>query len=342
HRLSGTSIFNSLPSNSTNFVPAPITEDIPASGTQGSLSVTQDMPYLNNAGANVLATSTSAFLFDDSIFTLDFVRPADDNRLVFMNTDISAKFHEFQLSINRKIDCKEHLTLEENLQHILALSSILLLKSARTHADLHEYVSLNTCNALAAHILISNNFAHHKFPAVTKAEVEQIVEKVAAVVSMNASSGTRSCSRLDASRQITALLEGDTNKILLTLIDTAGWKRFPDMFLEKVHKKRSSLQGISNQFWRHCLKILTKTSCSGGNHTTFYLLRRAQYHLYTMSEVEHVQLSLVLDEILIFIAQLNKVSNIITSFDYVLNCDSHDYDDHPPTLRRHLLLEAID
>lgn len=184
HRLSGTSIFNSLPSNSTNFVPAPITEDIPASGTQGSLSVTQDMPYLNNAGANVLATSTSAFLFDDSIFTLDFVRPADDNRLVFMNTDISAKFHEFQLSINRKIDCKEHLTLEENLQHILALSSILLLKSARTHADLHEYVSLNTCNALAAHILISNNFAHHKFPAVTKAEVEQIVEKVAAVVSM--------------------------------------------------------------------------------------------------------------------------------------------------------------
>lgn len=79
-----------------------------------------------------------------------------------------------------------------------------------------------------------------------------------------------------------------------------------------------------------------------GNHTTFYLLRRAQYHLYTMSEVEHVQLSLVLDEILIFIAQLNKVSNIITSFDYVLNCDSHDYDDHPPTLRRHLLLEAID
>ncbi|KAI9033647.1 hypothetical protein CLU79DRAFT_692054 [Phycomyces nitens] len=138
-----------------------------------------------------------------------------------MDIDISARFHEFQLSVKKSIDSKEHLTLEENVQHILAFSSILLLKTGRTHADLHEYISLNTCDALGAHILTSNNIAPHKFPAVTKSKLEQIVEKVTTVVSMNDSSGTRSCSRLNASRQITELLEGDTmnstNKILLAV-----------------------------------------------------------------------------------------------------------------------------
>ncbi|KAI8374348.1 uncharacterized protein BYT42DRAFT_499316 [Radiomyces spectabilis] len=138
-----------------------------------------------------------------------------------MDTDISSRFHEFQLFIKRKINRKEHLTMEENVQHILALSHILLLKPARTHADLHEYISLNTCDALAAHILTSNSIVNHKFPAITKTKLEQIVEKVTAGVSMNASNETRSCSRLDANRQITALLEGDTmnstNKILLAV-----------------------------------------------------------------------------------------------------------------------------
>ncbi|ORY99253.1 hypothetical protein BCR43DRAFT_503963 [Syncephalastrum racemosum] len=44
-----------------------------------------------------------------------------------------------------------------------------------------------------------------------------------------------------------------------------------------------------------------------------------------MSEVEHVQLPLALDEMPLIVAQLDKISNIIGSFDYVLNCDSHDY-----------------
>jgi hypothetical protein len=61
-----------------------------------------------------------------------------------------------------------------------------------------------------------------------------------------------------------------------------------------------------------------------------------------MSEIEHVQLPLAVDEILVFIAQLNKICNIIASFDYVLKCGIHDYNDHPPTLRDHQLLEAID
>ncbi|PHZ11989.1 uncharacterized protein RHIMIDRAFT_292165 [Rhizopus microsporus ATCC 52813] len=325
-----------------------------------------------------------------------------------MGTDVSARFHEFQLSIKRKIDCKEHLTLEENVQHILALPPILLLKPARTHADLHEYISLNTFDALAAHILTSNSIAHHKFPAVTKAKLEQIVEEVAVVVSMassmsNASSGTRSCSRLDASRQITALLKGDTmnstNKILLTvrnMVETLPRRVFekgpqktelitrhfqsslaplfedidkdvifrwtsvsdddkpamirPDASINIVRALNHRLVGLDLVRVAHLAKIASDKHKARatfafivvGNHATFYLLCRAQYHLYTMSEVEHVQLPLALDEIPIFIAQLNKICNIIASFNYVLNCDSHDYGDHPPTLRDHLLLEAID
>ncbi|EPB86826.1 hypothetical protein HMPREF1544_06351 [Mucor circinelloides 1006PhL] len=109
---------------------------------------TDNRRYISTWYPNVLATGTSVSSSDDTTFTLDFTRPTDNYLLIFMEADVSARFYEFQLPIKRKTDSKVHLTLEENVQHILALSSILLLKPARTHVDLHEYISLNTCDAL--------------------------------------------------------------------------------------------------------------------------------------------------------------------------------------------------
>lgn len=63
--------------------------------------------------------------------------------------------------------------------------------------------------------------------------------------------------------------------------------------------------------------------------------------MYTMSEVEHIQLALKLADISLFIAQSSKIAKIISSFEHVLNCGTRDYDDHPPTLTNHMLLEAI-
>lgn len=77
-----------------------------------------------------------------------------------------------------------------------------------------------------------------------------------------------------------------------------------------------------------------------GNHATFYVLHRAKANMYTMSEVEHIQLALKLADIPLFIAQSNKIAKIISSFEHVLSCGTHDYDDHPPTLTDHMLFEA--
>lgn len=63
--------------------------------------------------------------------------------------------------------------------------------------------------------------------------------------------------------------------------------------------------------------------------------------MYTMSEVEHVQLPLKLADIPLFIAQSSKIAKIISSFEHVRNCGTHGYDDHPPTLTDHMLLEVI-
>ncbi|KAI9008939.1 hypothetical protein CLU79DRAFT_711257, partial [Phycomyces nitens] len=83
-----------------------------------------------------------------------------------------------------------------------------------------------------------------------------------------------------------------------------------------------------------------------GNHQAFfYALHRAKaniyIYIYTMSEVEHIQLALKLADIPLFIAQSSKIAKIISSFEYVLNCGTQDYDDYPPTLTDRMLLEAI-
>ncbi|KAI8391160.1 uncharacterized protein BYT42DRAFT_555837 [Radiomyces spectabilis] len=73
--------------------------------------------------------------------------------------------HNFQLAVKANIDQGPmNLTLKENVQHILALSSILLLKPCRTHED-HEFIDLHTCERLQAHIVTTDfNTRHLNFP----------------------------------------------------------------------------------------------------------------------------------------------------------------------------------
>ncbi|KAI8080887.1 hypothetical protein BDF21DRAFT_317903, partial [Thamnidium elegans] len=56
--------------------------------------------------------------------------------LVFQNIDITKGFHEFRHYVKTIIDEPRLLTYESRVQHVLALSSILLLKPCRTNSDL--------------------------------------------------------------------------------------------------------------------------------------------------------------------------------------------------------------
>ncbi|KAG2224835.1 hypothetical protein INT45_008017 [Circinella minor] len=78
-----------------------------------------------------------------------------------------------------------------------------------------------------------------------------------------------------------------------------------------------------------------------GYHATFYVLHRAKANIYTMSEVEHIQLALKLADMPLFIAQSSKIAKIISSFEHVVHCGTHHYDNHPPNLTDHMLFQAI-
>ncbi|KAL7308711.1 hypothetical protein PS15m_011881 [Mucor circinelloides] len=68
------------------------------------------------------------------------------------NDYIDCTIH-FKQDVNNYIQQGLPITVEEHVQHLLALSSILLLKSARTHKGLHKHIDLDTCGALCQHII---------------------------------------------------------------------------------------------------------------------------------------------------------------------------------------------
>lgn len=115
-----------------------------------------------------------------SVYSFEFPLPAANDRFKFMDTDISERFHKFQLTVKATIDQESMtLTFEEHVQHILALSGILLLKPGRPHADLHEHIDLDTCDRLQNHILTSILITrHHIFPSDIKDLVEKIVKRL--------------------------------------------------------------------------------------------------------------------------------------------------------------------
>ncbi|KAL0081696.1 hypothetical protein J3Q64DRAFT_1643469, partial [Phycomyces blakesleeanus] len=111
----------------------------------------------------------------------------------------------------------------ENVQHLLALSYILLLKPGRTHMDIPEHITFNQCENLLIYIQKSNSIIDQMLPCSTKEKLEGIVHNLVYNVS-NVSSCTDSgqSSRLVVSWKIAALIEEDptfnsTNRILLVI-----------------------------------------------------------------------------------------------------------------------------
>ncbi|KAI8359093.1 hypothetical protein EDC96DRAFT_238540 [Choanephora cucurbitarum] len=94
--------------------PAPIGNHLPANTSNSSADV---LPL------NVYVCSTVNIICE-----LDFAVPTEHERLIFKNIDVPCRFHDFQFQIKRILNEDKQLTLNENVQHLLALSSILLLK----------------------------------------------------------------------------------------------------------------------------------------------------------------------------------------------------------------------
>lgn len=132
----------------------------------------------SNSSANVLPLNVDACSTNTSVFELDFAVPIEHERLIFENIDVSGRFRNFQLQVKRRLNENKHLTLEENVQHLLALSSILLLKPGRTHMDIHEHITFNQCENLLIHILNSNGITGQMFPSATKEKLEGIVHNL--------------------------------------------------------------------------------------------------------------------------------------------------------------------
>lgn len=61
-----------------------------------------------------------------------------------------------------------------------------------------------------------------------------------------------------------------------------------------------------------------------------------------MCEIEHIQLPIILAEVPLLFAQLDKVMNIVASFAQVALRELHDYDTHPLTITDHIVCEIID
>ncbi|KAL0076380.1 hypothetical protein J3Q64DRAFT_1611908, partial [Phycomyces blakesleeanus] len=59
-----------------------------------------------------------------------------NDHLIFQNNNITKGFHDFCNYVKTVIDELHLLMYESHVQHVLALSSILLLKPARTNSDL--------------------------------------------------------------------------------------------------------------------------------------------------------------------------------------------------------------
>ncbi|CAO3646692.1 unnamed protein product [Mucor hiemalis] len=69
-----------------------------------------------------------------------------------------------------------------------------------------------------------------------------------------------------------------------------------------------------------------------GNHATFYLMTRQAATLYTMAEVGYIMLPLSLEEIPLYLAQANIVTNVIIAFENVIASPAHEFGEFSPSL----------
>ncbi|CEP14353.1 hypothetical protein [Parasitella parasitica] len=359
---------------------SPCVQDVPKSSAAINSHFSANT---SNSSADVFPLNVEVCSTDNSVLELDFAVPIEHERLIFENIDVTSRFRDFQLQVKRRLNENKHLTLEENVQHILALSSILLLKPGRTHTDIHEHITFNQCENLLIHILNSNGITGQMFPSATKEKLEEIVHNLIENVSNDFISQALPRFVIEDGPQETELITRYLQAALVPLFENIDehilfrWTSIsdnekvimlrPDASINTVHgaaldqrlgcgEVKSQYQALNHRLTgldlvrvAHLAKtasdkykaIATFAFMVVGNHATFYVLHRTKANMYTMSEVEHIQLALKLTDIPLFIAQSSKIAKIISSFEHVLNCGNHDYDDHPPTLTDHMLFEAI-
>lgn len=74
------------------------------------------------------------------------------------------------------IDEPRLLTYESHDQHVLALSSILLLKPSRTNSDLHQFIGREICEDLIDYLLEEYGIRSCEFDQYTRLDAEKIVK----------------------------------------------------------------------------------------------------------------------------------------------------------------------
>ncbi|KAI9282317.1 hypothetical protein BY458DRAFT_486626 [Sporodiniella umbellata] len=100
----------------------------------------------------------------------------DNDHLVFQNIDITKGFHEFRHYVKTIIDEPRLLTYESHVQHVLALSSVLLLKPCRTNSDLHQFIGREICEGLIEYLLEEYGIRSCEFDQYTRLDAEKIVK----------------------------------------------------------------------------------------------------------------------------------------------------------------------
>ncbi|KAK4518417.1 uncharacterized protein ATC70_008634 [Mucor velutinosus] len=363
--------------------PDALTNTATTAETTSSVNISKESPLIESTASNVSTASTLLLTSSPTSSTLSssivldelsFSPPPMEDRLLFNSIDVSAQFYKFQLDAQSRLREDAAFTIEEHMQHILALSSVLLLKPARTHEDLHRHIDLNTCEGLRRHILSKQQTAYQPFPTSTRNRLEEIMGQMDLDGDRN-----NICTRLGASRQISAMIQEDglnsTNRILLAVRNMTSVSdeekqatTRPDASINITNgaalSKRIGCGEVKAQYQalnhrlvgidlmritvlakaasdKHKLKeIFTFTVV--GKYATFYIFTRAQAYLYTMCEIAHIQLPLTLDHVPLFLSQLDKVVRIISCFQYTLNSGNHSYANDPFTLTDNMLHNATD
>ncbi|ORX59668.1 hypothetical protein DM01DRAFT_1190450 [Hesseltinella vesiculosa] len=118
------------------------TKSASASDVQAPISPTGSATSILSSPTSLSSSSRSNILVD-----LDISLPSSDQRLTLMGVDVSENFYRFQQYVINKLQ-DETLTIEDQIQHLLSLSSILLIKPGRTHIDLDQFIDVETCEGL--------------------------------------------------------------------------------------------------------------------------------------------------------------------------------------------------
>lgn len=100
--------------------------------------------HLKRVNYSNLQSTSPPLSIPNQVAEINTSPPTTDDRLIFNFIDFSAQFHSFNQDVNNRIKQGVAITAEEHAQHLLALSSILLLKPARAHKNLQKHIDLNT------------------------------------------------------------------------------------------------------------------------------------------------------------------------------------------------------